>query len=306
MEITNLTNLPLPLVEAIRNDTYIRGDADYTVTQLIDPPQLVYLTKKYQDQLTEDAADRIYSLLGQAIHTILERSESTEDSMIERRLKALYDDISISGQIDRVDFTREGQVIVQDWKVASTWEYIYGIKPSRIQQLNCYAQLLRDDMDIWPTKLEVVYIFRDWQKSKATYAKKDDNYPKHQVAVLEIPLWDRREALKFIKNKIKLHLAYPNHYLPHQIAELNNPNTRCTDEERWKNPTRWAVRNPEAKRAMRVFDTTEEAEIFMQNQKNSDLIIEKRTSEPKRCNNYCPVSEFCQQYQTELQMEGVK
>ena len=79
--------------------------------------------------MTEDAADRIYSLLGQAIHTILERSESTEDSMIERRLKALYDDISISGQIDRVDFTREGQVIVQDWKVASTWEYIYGIKP---------------------------------------------------------------------------------------------------------------------------------------------------------------------------------
>src|SRR3990167_5596923 len=49
MKLTNKQGLPQPLVEAVRNDSYGRGDADISVTQLLAPPRKVALIHEHAD-----------------------------------------------------------------------------------------------------------------------------------------------------------------------------------------------------------------------------------------------------------------
>jgi hypothetical protein len=67
----------------------------------------------------------------------------------------------------------------------------------------------------------------------------------------------------------------------------------CTPEERWEGPTRFAVMKQGQKRAVRVFDTREEAEG---NVTKEGLYVEERTGSSIRCESYCRVSSFCPQY----------
>ena len=83
MKITNKFNLPEAIYEAVKNDGYTRGDSDISVTQLIDSPYIRELKNNHNSEIEEDATDRIWSLLGQAVHTILERAD-TEDLKEER------------------------------------------------------------------------------------------------------------------------------------------------------------------------------------------------------------------------------
>ena len=57
-----------------------------SVTRLIGPPQIRILERLHQDELTEDASDRIWALVGQIGHGILERAETS--AITERRLFA--------------------------------------------------------------------------------------------------------------------------------------------------------------------------------------------------------------------------
>src|SRR5258706_69449 len=68
--VTNKHGLPDAIVRAVLNDPYDRGDADFTVTQLLQPPQLARLTQA--NPIPEDVSDRIWALLGHAVHVILE------------------------------------------------------------------------------------------------------------------------------------------------------------------------------------------------------------------------------------------
>ncbi|HAE75317.1 MAG TPA: hypothetical protein DCG52_02875 [Alphaproteobacteria bacterium] len=289
MKITNNAGIPQPIVDAIKNDTYSKGKADISVTQLIAPAQIVALERKHEHEIEEDASDRIYALLGQAVHTILERSAGA-DAVTEERLFYDYQDWILSGQIDRIEIKPDkSSVTIQDWKIASVWEYIYGIKPERIEQLNCYAQLYRDTgWEIPVTKLETVFIFRDWQKSKA---KRDEKYPQQQIAIIDIPLW--ADAKAFINQRMMLHQS------------KNAGKFLCTDEDRWKDPTKWAVKKSDRQRAVRVFDNYEEALEFVEDPKwKIELYLEERPSVPKRCVDYCSVAPFCNQYQKELKIEA--
>lgn len=73
--ITNNLNLPMPLVEAVKNDRYSPGKSDYTTSQLAGTPARQFaLKRKFWNLLSEDVADRIYSLSGQSKHAILERA----------------------------------------------------------------------------------------------------------------------------------------------------------------------------------------------------------------------------------------
>lgn len=74
MIFTNKLNISESLVNAIKKDSYSKGDSDFSVTGLINPARIEALRVKHDSQIKEDVSDRIYSLLGQSIHTILERA----------------------------------------------------------------------------------------------------------------------------------------------------------------------------------------------------------------------------------------
>src|SRR3546814_2141867 len=62
---TNRLNLPASIVNAVSNDPYTRGNAHISITGLIGPARKRQLEIRHADEITEDAADRIWSLLGQ-------------------------------------------------------------------------------------------------------------------------------------------------------------------------------------------------------------------------------------------------
>ena len=73
--ITNKENLPKFLVQSIEYwGKSHDSQADYSATELLDPPRIVALRRKFREQIEEDASDRIWSLLGSATHKVVELS----------------------------------------------------------------------------------------------------------------------------------------------------------------------------------------------------------------------------------------
>ena len=79
--ITNKHGLPQSIVDAVANDPYV-GGGDISATKLIDAPQIMQLTRQHKDQITVDVSDRVWSLFGQAIHTMLERAGLRREGMV--------------------------------------------------------------------------------------------------------------------------------------------------------------------------------------------------------------------------------
>lgn len=279
MKFTNDLGLPEPIVRAVTNDGYNRGESDFTVTQLIAPARARVLRKRHAHLITEDVADRIYSLLGQSIHTILERAEI--EHMAEVRLYAKVDGLTISGQLDRCAFFPDG--LLQDYKLCSVWTDFD--KSEWIQQLNMLVWLLEQNgHDV--KRAEIVAIFRDWSKSRA---KRERDYPQHQVKLIPIELWTAESTLAFIRERIKAHVDA-------ELGELPD----CTPEERWYRGEQWAVMKVGNKRAVKLHEFKNQAEQHMgtlqeRAKPGEKFALEHRPGENVRCAEYCSAYPFCKQ-----------
>lgn len=100
MIITNKLGLPSSIEKAVRNDKYSRGGAHISVTGLIGPARKRALEIAHADEITEDVAERIWSLMGQIAHGILERAD--DHAWCEERLYIERHGWRISGQFDRL------------------------------------------------------------------------------------------------------------------------------------------------------------------------------------------------------------
>ena len=273
MRITNKYGFPDALVRAVESDPYDRGLSDFTVTELIDSPRIAQLLREHDHEIEEDVSDRIWALLGQAVHTILERAET--EARVEERLYAKVGGVTIGGQFDRLALEENG--ILQDYKVTSVWSVIYG-KDSWAQQLNI-NRFLAEQNGLKVRRLEIVAILRDWQKREA---QRNRDYPDHQVVRIPIVTWPKKKLDTYLKSRIKVH----------QDAAKNLP--LCTDEERWARPTKFAVMKRGLKKASRLCDTEEEAK------KAAKFIpgayVQVRPGEYPRCQDYCAVAQFCSQW----------
>jgi len=75
MIITNKNDLPEGIVEAVKKDYYTKGDAKFSATGLLQPPQIRRLTSLYFDKITIDVSNEIFKLFGSAVHHIIERAQ---------------------------------------------------------------------------------------------------------------------------------------------------------------------------------------------------------------------------------------
>jgi hypothetical protein len=271
--ITNFSNLPDPLVQAVSRDPYNAGASDISVTKLISPPRKVALEKQHANELTEDAADRLYALLGQIGHLILERSG--RQGMIEKRFFTTMDGWILSGQ---VDILMQSATII-DYKFTSVYTVKDGLKPEWEQQINLLAMLALDNGHAINAG-QIVAIFRDWSTLKA---KRDHTYPQQQVQVLNVPLWSLEEVRRFTRERIAAHQAAQEGNLP-----------ECTADERWERGAEFAVMKKGRKRAVKLHDnpTAAEQHAFELGTGHS---VEPRAAQQVRCENYCAAFPFCEQ-----------
>jgi hypothetical protein len=278
MNLTNVYELPEALVRAIKNDPYT-GGGDISVTKLIDSPQVRVLRKQYGHAVVEDVSDRIWSLLGQAVHTILERAGDEQHVKVEERLYAEVLGWKVSGQYDRMDL--HGTTL-DDYKVTSTYAIEGKIEWER--QLNCLRWLaVRNGYKV--ERLRIVAILKDWKKAKA---KIDPNYPQVPVAVINIPVWDLAEAALYVEERVAIHQAAD----AGEVAE-------CTDEERWYSGTKFALMKKGGKRAIKLYERKEDIDDIP-----DGTFVEERPGVYRRCADYCEVADFCEQHQRTSGSQG--
>ncbi len=198
----------------------------------------------------------------------------------------------LSGTFDLYD---KETGILYDYKFCSTFQYTApGANVKWERQTNIYAYMLKEQHGFDVTAIKIVALFRDWNKFGFT---KNQNYPDRQVKEINVKLYPREEVFKYIVHRMDIHTKAENGDVP-----------ECNGEEKWSSADMFAVKQGTVKRAVRVFDSKVAADTFIIENKNSyeipggkgKLWIEARIGGSRRCEEYCPVSQFCEQRKRDL------
>lgn len=226
-KMTNKYNLPQAFVRAIENDPYDKGDSQFSVTELIQPARIRALERQFESLIEEDVSERVFSLLGQSVHHILQRSAREGVDLVETRYFATFDGIKVSGQIDLLSNVGQEDASLTDWKVTRAYPFTTkggkGQKPDWAQQMNMQLELIRQN-GLDAKHLFIVGILRDWAAKHLNPAFKMHympGYPEAEVSVVRIPIMEREKIRDFILKRIEAH----------QKADQQLP--LCTVEETW-------------------------------------------------------------------------
>ena len=268
MILTNEHGAPEAFVRAIQNDPYTKDGADFSVTELIKPPQVRRLWNEHETEISVDVSDEMFKLLGKGVHNVLEH-HGPDGSTTEQRFHADHNGVSVSGAVDLI----EADGSITDYKVTSTFSVMRGLKVDWERQLNLYGWLLRQN-GITATKLTIVALCRDWTKSKVG----NKNYPSSMVVVMAVPLWREGRQDDYLDQRIRAH-----------TQEATLP---CTVEERWAR----GAYQVNGKGRPRSFDTMGEATTFINMQKSGNFKIVPGNAKYVRCEGWCEVSPWCPQW----------
>lgn len=298
----NNSNLPVPVFKALTTDNYDKR-GDFSVTELNNPPRISALKKRHSKHIVMDCINRFYTLFGTAMHYVMQIAK-IDGAIIEQRFVFPFKVDGVTYQIsmasDYVYPLRAKLYEMLDFKTTSIFAIKHGAKMDWIQQMNIYRYgFVFQGYDI--VSLKIVAFLRDWSYTDA-FVKKIRDYPKEQIVLLPVHLWDKKTTEKYLTDRIRLHAAARN--------QTDSELPACTPQERWEKFTCWAVLkkpNGDAVTGMAKFATKEEAEEAMakreeaQKEKKSlkqykTMVVAFRPGENTRCERYCEVNNFCDQY----------
>jgi len=282
MIYTNNLNLPQALYNAVVEGEKRVHNSDATVTELTNAPRPFYLKRRHNDEITIDISDRLFTIYGRMVHTVMEKY-APEDTITEERLRCNVNGWQVSGQPDLMD---EKQI--SDWKLTSSWVIIFDSnREEYARQLNLYRYLAKQngfgDID----RLENIFLLRDWSRTKA---KHDAGYPQKPVEIVQQAVHPYDDVGKWLDTRVREFqnlIACPDDNLP-----------VCSPEARWRKPDSWALKKEGRKTAIKVCSNEGEAKtLCAQKYKGADS-IEYRPGIDLRCHSYCDAKNFCSYYRS--------
>jgi hypothetical protein len=294
MKITNNFNLPESIINVIQRPQYSRGKAQISVTEILNSPRIVQLRQKHMEEITEDAADMVWSLFGSAVHNILQHGKG-DNHIVEERLHVDFNGWHISGALDLQEVTPNG-IGIRDYKVTSAWA-VQQDKKEWVEQLNLYAWLVEKVKFIKVTDLQIIGIVRDWSRRDAGVK---EGYPQAPIVTLNIPLWDMETREKFVEERLNKHNEAVF------AMGMGDDVEECTPEEMWEKKTVYAIRKIGGVRAKSLHGDKAKAEEELEklNAKKADYEIDVREGGRTRCEGFCQVAPFCDQYKQYLANKG--
>jgi hypothetical protein len=280
MTITNNFSLPQPFVDLVSESSYSAGEADITTTSLFQPPKIRELMRRHADTITEDASDRVWTMLGTANHYVLEQiaKRNPERYVCEERFYMDVDEVKLGGQIDLYD---KQEQVLYDYKVSSVYKAMSDDRFEWTAQAAVNRLLLEHNG--YPVKrAAIILVMKDFRLRDS---KIKADYPKCPVVEIKLDAWKPEETFAYIKSRITLH---------QQAKELPDDQIPiCTPEERWRVPDLYAVLPKKgAKRAVNngTYEDRLQAESHA---KSIGGVVEERLGEDKRCADYCRVKSNC-------------
>lgn len=335
MKYTNKYNLPQGIYDALVDDDYSIGSADYSISQLNSPPQQRRLIQLNSDNITVDISTEIWKLLGTSVHYILQKSQEIHiATQSELRLGAIRElflkeenDPPIK---DIKEILNKVFPVPQIHKNTLTEERIYmrlggkviGGKPDRIElhpnsikiedyKVTSVWKILKHDYRDWEFQLNAYALLADYNNIKVDSLQvnailkdwkkfefeqqRDVNYPEHPIAVVSIPLWNFIDTTTLLLNKISEHELLKSVTDAALLYSLRP----CSNEDKWHGEDKYAVMKEGGKRASAVFDTDTEAWEYISGRADGVYRVEPRLGEDKRCEEFCLAKPFCAQYKAE-------
>ena len=281
MIITNKFGLPQAFVEMAKRD-YEVDPGEYRVTEILKPAREAVLLRRHDHEIEVDVSDMVWMLFGTAVHDILERQQEGDSELKEERLKIKFGDAVLSGKFDLYNGDKKQ---ITDYKATSVWKIMFEDYKDWRQQLKIYAYMMfRYGFEV--EEAQVIAFLKDHSKAKSRY---DRAYPKLPVKTVTFDL--RKADWQDVEDWVveRLHdltvaETKPDHELP-----------LCSQEDRWNDGDRFAVKKRGNKKALRVLDSREEAAAWMQNNRGDH--IEVRPGLDRKCVDYCFAAGFCDYYQ---------
>jgi hypothetical protein len=310
---TNTKNIDFPIA------VWLAADPDYdlvpspntiSTTTLQKPIKSIILSNRIQEPVTDISA-LVPSKVGTALHTDLEKVFTSDKLRIalhnldypkqfidrivvnpdkpldtypdnaffiycEKRTNKQIGNYTISGKFDLVI---DGSL--HDLKTTKVYNYTSGSNDrDYLLQGSIYRWL--NPTIITKDYLTLNYILLDW--TPLSVFKKD--YPSFQTVEKNIPLLSIQETENYIKERLTLLEKYKD------ADQKHMPD--CTFEELWQDPPKWAYyKNPNNKRATKLFDTSSEAYQRLAEDGNKG-VVNKRPSKVKRC-HFCAANTICDQ-----------
>jgi hypothetical protein len=337
MKWTNKGNFPEAIVKAIQNDSYSKGNSDFSVTELISPPQLKKLQKLHSNELVKDVSENIWMLLGTAVHNILEQAT---DHPIEKILsfrvaqlegiKSLLQDFEVgalpahTGVSERISEILEREPPIMSTAVETEFRASTNIGGYIISGAVDWYN--KDTLSIEDYKVVTVWKFMNesWddyikQLNIYKYLFAENGRPAQSLRINAIfKDWKARELDKegypdFPVKQIDVPVWDSLDTLQYILdrvklhagadkckdADELTEKYPCTDKDRWAKK-QYSVIKKGGKRATRNFDTNKEALQYFGTLMNAIEyeIVDKSTY--LRCEKYCDVSRFCKQFRKDI------
>ena len=289
MPLTNNLGLPRPFVDAATT-SHAYTPNRYSVTDVLGGTCEAILKREHQGEGDEDVSDRVWAILGTAVHKVLQDANATDTQLQENWISVPIDGTpyQLSGIFDLYD---DATGTVTDYKTCSVWKVLVGDFDDWRMQTLLYCWMLRR-LGFEARSGEVVAIMRDHNMRKARTEK---GYPKHPVmrVAWEFTEDDLRRAEDHLLRWFDMLTWQLGNHRQYGDADL----MPCEPRQRWHKPDKWAVMEKGHKKALRVLDSEDAAKEWAK-AKGIDLTdsryrVEFREGEDTRCQSYCSVSRFC-------------
>jgi len=307
MNYTNADHFPVPIQNALRNDSYDGGiGTDISATSLKDSPRIPFLRKNNPDLVKEKAKNMILPLMGTALHKLMEENSPSDWVLEERFYTTVETPLGqkvLSGQIDAVVPVEEESAkkffkkkvekpcVIYDYKLMHSWKTDTDMKDFE-EQGNIYAYLLRKN-GYSPISFVIWAFIRDW--TNAVGERKDLN----PLAPFEFPLWPVDVVEDYIKDRASVHFS--------------NEEPSCSEKDMWLSPSVFEARKKkfskdgsmELLKTTKLFNSEKEALHWIADGEHratagttvDDWAIAERPRIHRRCEgNYCGVAEICDQF----------
>ena len=267
--------------------------ADISNTDALKAMEFAEVMKRYEHKYLKNAKGDKEIVRRKYAKKLASMAEFAEDFMQQHfkdfREKVMLEEVMtykfngwiLKGQFDR--FEVENKALI-DLKVTTVWTYKNKTEHKTYSwQQNIYALMIKKIYNLDVDKASLLFWFRDFQKIK----RGQGLYPPAKVWEYPVKLLPLDEVEDYVIERIKLH---------QKVETEGEDSYECTPEERWAEPDMWKVYKKGGQRAKMTLYSEAEAERWKAENTDGKDEIRFFKGRSKRCEEYCLVSQWCNQF----------